>query len=195
MRSTQRNLFDQLQSPSEKREQKRRVTHGGEISRGKRKLKRPLSTKQWIHLVLKSDKANGKLSLLAARNAKWIDRLINTKARKFGVEVKDFVNMGNHIHFEIRIINRMGFQNFLRSVTTMIARHVTGARKGKKFGKFWKDLAFTRVITSYMELSHLQKYFTGNRIQLRRGYRARTRYLDSADEWIASLRREPKKIS
>ncbi len=188
MRTTQRNLFDQLQSPSEKRAQARRYKHGGELSKGKRKLRRPLATKSWIHLILESDRAKGKLSMLAERNAKWIDQLVRTKAKKFGVEIKDLVNMGNHIHFEIRIINRRSFQNFLRSITSLIARHVTGARKGVKFGKFWGALAYTRVLTSYLEITQLEKYFMANRVQLRRGYAARTRYLDSANEWIRSLR-------
>ena len=188
MRATQKSLFDQLATPSAKREQKRRLVHGGEKSKGKRKLKRPLATKQWMHLVLSSGVARCKLSMLARDNAKWIDQLLKSKAKKFAVEIKDFVNMGNHIHLQIRITNRKAFQNFLRSITSLIARHVTGARKGVSFGKFWKDLAFTRVMTSFLELSQLEKYFMGNRVQLRRGYAARERYLDSANEWIQRLR-------
>ncbi len=126
--------------------------------------------------------------MLAERNARWIEQLLRVKAKKFGVEIKDFVNMGNHIHFQIKIINRKSFQNFLRSITSLVARHVTGARKGVKFGKFWGALAFTRVLTSYIELSQLEKYFMANRIQLRKGYGARTRYLDSANSWIQGLR-------
>ncbi len=188
MRAIQPDLFNQLSSKSEKCEQKRRLIHGGAKSKGKRKLRRPLSTKKWMHLILKSDKAVGKYSMLAERNAKWIDQLIRAKAKKFGVELKDFVNMGNHIHFQIRIVSRESFQNFLRSITNLIARHVTGARKGRKFGKFWQGLAFTRVITSFLELTGLQGYLTGNRVQLRRGYGARERYLASLNRWINSLR-------
>lgn len=188
MKAKQTNLFDQLESKAQKREQKRRLSHGGITSKGKRKLARPLATKKWIHLVLKSDKATGKCSMLSGRNAKWIDELIKLKAKKFGVEIKELVNMGNHIHFQIRIASRAAFQNFLRSITSLIARHVTGARKGKRFGKFWQGLAFTRVISSALELAHLEKYFMGNRIELRRGYGARDRYLKSANRWIKHWR-------
>ena len=188
MRTTQQSLFDRLESPSAKREQKRRVTHGGAKARGKRKTKRPLATKQWMHLVLKANKAVDKYSMLAKRNASWIDRLIKAKAKKFGVELKDFVNMGDHLHLQIRITNREYFQNFLRSITTLIARHVTGARKGKKFGKFWADLAFTRIVTSFIELTQLAYYFTANRVELRSGNGARARYLDGGNEWIRKLR-------
>lgn len=188
----QANLFDYLQTPSAKRHHKRRLTHGGHASRSKRKLRRPLATKKWIHLVLKSNKASGKLSMLNSRNVDFIDRLITAKAKKFGIEVKDFVNMGNHIHFQIRIATRESFQNFLRSISSLIARHVTGARKGKRFGKFWQDLAFTRVISSAFELTGLERYLLANKIQRKRGYAARERYLASLNTWMKSLKAAPR---
>lgn len=187
MRTTQRNLFDQLQVPSEKREQKRRLTHGGAETKGKRKSRRPLATKKWIHLTLKSEVAKGKLSMLAQRNAKWINQLIKDKAMKFGVEVKEFVNMGNHIHFKLRITSRKLFQNFLRSVTTLIARFVTGARKGKSFGKFWQGLAFTRIVETSFEEWQLRGYFTANRIQRQHGYEAREKYLKKNNSMLKRI--------
>ena len=126
--------------------------------------------------------------MLSARNVEFIDKLVAVKARKFGVEVKDFVNMGNHIHFQLRIVSRVGFQNFLRSISNLIARHVTGARKGKPFGKFWQGLAFTRVITSYFELTGFERYLLANKIERKRGYKARERYLASLNRWMNSLR-------
>lgn len=188
MRAIQPDLFNLLTSKSETREQKRRLSHGGMKSKGTRKLKRPLSTKKWIHLILKSDKAVGKLSLLSQRNAKWIDQLVRVKAKKFGVEIKDLVNVGNHLHFQIKIVSRENFQNFLRSITNLIARHVTGARKGNRFGRFWQGLAFTRVITSFIELTQLAYYFTANKVESRRGYASRKCYLDSANAYIGRLR-------
>lgn len=177
MRVTQQSLFNQINSKSQKREQERRLTHGGEKSKGKRKLKRPLATKKWIHLTLKSNVAKGKLSMLAANNVKWIDTLVKAKANKFGVEIKELVNMGNHLHFQIRIANREKFQNFLRSITNLIARYVTGARKGKRFGKFWSSLAYTRVLTSSFEVWGLRDYLTGNRVERQHGFTARESFL------------------
>lgn len=192
MRAVQPDLFNQFTSKAEKREHKRRLTHGGVKSKGKRKLRRPLSTKKWMHLILKSDRAAGKYSMLSQRNSRWIDQLIRAKAKKFGVELKDFVNMGNHIHFQLRVVSRESFQNFLRSITNLIARYVTGARRGVRFGRFWQGLAFTRVITSFIELTQLDYYFTANKVEARRGYGSRQRYLDSANAYITSLRFRPK---
>lgn len=167
MRSAQRSLFDKLETKSQKRAQSRRLRHGGDSSIGKRKLARPLATKKWIHLTLKSDLARGHRSLL--HYSKWIDSILTIKAKKFGLEIRDFVNMGNHLHIKLRAVSRIGFQNFLRSVTSLIARKVTGARKGKPFGKFWNSLAFTRVLTTSFEVLDLSYYFEANRVHLRKG--------------------------
>lgn len=188
MRARQPDLFYQLTSKSVKREQKRRTLHGGQSAKGKRKLQRPLATKKWIHLVLKSQKAQGKFSMLTAQNAAFIEKLVKIKSKKFSVEIKEFVNMGNHIHFQIRISTREGFQNFLRSITSLIARHVTGAKKGKRFGKFWQGLAFTRIISTYFELTGFERYLLANKIERKRGYNARERYLVSLNKWMNSLR-------
>ena len=115
--------------------------------------------------------------MLAPRNVNWIAKLLPVKAKKFGVELKEFVNMGDHIHFEIRILNRRCFQNFLRSITSLIARHVTGARKGVRFGRFWEGLAFTRVVETSFEEWKLREYFIANRVERQHGYEAREKYL------------------
>ena len=184
MKATQQSLFDRLETKAQKREHAKRVTHGGTSSKGKRKLRRPLATKKWIHLIMKSDKAFGQLSMLNAKNSKFIDKVVVEKARKFKVELKDFVNMGNHIHFEIRARRREDFQNFLRSISSLIARFVTGARKGKAFGRFWQALAFTRVIQTGIELMGLEGYFIGNTIEKRHGREAREVYLRAFNRWL-----------
>ncbi len=188
MKATQQSLFDQLETKAQKREHAKRVTHGGASSKGKRKLRRPLATKKWIHLIMKSDKAFGRLSMLHTRNCNFIDKTVIEKARKFKVELKDFVNMGNHIHFEIRVRRREDFQNFLRSISTLIARHVTGARKGNAFGRFWEALAFTRIIQTGIELMGVEGYLLGNKIEKRHGREAREVYLRAFNRWLKGFK-------
>lgn len=96
--------------------------------------------------------------------------------------------MGNHIHFQIRISDRKNFQNFLRSITSLIARHVTGARRGMSFGKFWQALAFTRVLATSFEVWGLRDYLTGNRVERQHGYSSREAYLARA---VAERKRVP----
>jgi hypothetical protein len=108
------------------------TAHGGELAKGCRKTKRPLSTKHSLHLVLKSKKAVGQHSLI--RHHEAIRTILHKYGKRYGVKIQDSVNMGNHIHLKIKITDRKYFQNFLRTVTALIARKVTGASKSKKFG-------------------------------------------------------------
>lgn len=183
------------ENQNEWRELNRR-SHGGSLSQGVRKRRRPLSVKNWIHLVLKSQHATGRRSLLAARNKIFIDGVLKAKAKKFGIKLKECVNVGNHLHIVIRIGHRANFGKFLKSVTALIARHVTGARRGNPFGRFWEGLAFTRVLSSRLEAYQLQGYMTANRIEASRpgehGRLNREKWLRHFNRQIWLLKTQPK---
>jgi hypothetical protein len=170
-----------------------RRTHGGMTAKGCRKQRRPLATKKWIHVVLKSDRAVGGRSFLAAKNKVFVERLLKQKARKFGVAIADFANVGNHLHLKIRIADRLEFGKFLKSVTSQIARFVTGARRGHPFGRFWQGLAYTRVLSSRYEELQLRGYIAANRLEAAlpgsRGREAREKWLDEFNRHIRRLRR------
>lgn len=191
MRASQQSLFDRFESKAKKREYAKRVTHGGVSSVGKRKLRRPLATKKWMHLILKSDKAFGPFSMLRAKNNAFVSKLVVKKARQFRIELKDLVNMGNHIHFQIRVSRREDFQNFLRSICALIARFVTGAKKGKAFEKFWQALAFTRIVETGIELMGLEGYLLANKIERRHGKEARDIYLRAFNNWLSRIKVRP----
>ena len=161
------------------------TSHGGAPSKGKRKGARPLDRKKWIHMILKSSKAKGPMSFHNPKHKQWIEDLIREKAKKFGVQIADMVNVGNHFHYKIKIHNRELFQNFLKSITSLIARQVTGAKKGNPFGQFWDGLAFTRVLKSSFEELQLRGYFQANRIQVKDSYMAREGFLDGFNQWLA----------
>ncbi len=165
-----------------------RTAHGGTESKGKRKEFRPLSTKHTIHLVLKSDKARGQFSFLTHKNKPLVDTLLKSKAKKFGVRIAEYVNVGNHLHIKIRISSREAFQKFLKSITTLIARKITGAKKGKRFGRFWQGLAFTRVLRSAFEELQLKGYFEANRRQASHSYRERDLFLTEFNLWVQKLK-------
>jgi hypothetical protein len=169
-----------------------RTIHGGTNSKGHRKEERPFSSKKWAHLVLKSEKAKGKLSFLAAKNQVWIRQHIDEMARRFGVKIGDYANVGNHLHIKTRASSRLQFQKFLKATTGRIAAHVTGAKKGKKFGKFWQGLAYTRVLKSRFEELRLSGYFAANRVESKNGYQMREDFLDDFNAWLEKLRRKPK---
>ncbi len=145
------------------------AAHGGALTLGLRKVHRPLDPKKPLHLILKSSRARGEWSLLRHRNRNWVERLISMKAKHFGVQVRGFVNVGNHLHLKLKIRDRAGFQKFLKSVTTQIARHVTGARRGAPKGKFWDALAFTKVIRVWRQEQVLDRYLHANQVEVWHG--------------------------
>lgn len=99
------------------------------------------------------------------KNKSMVEKLIQEKSKKFHVKIADIVNMGNHLHIKLKIVSRLSFQKFLISITGLIARKITGARRGKTFGKFWQGLAFTRVVKTSLEELQLRGYFEANRRQ------------------------------
>ena len=123
------------------------LVHGGEYSVGKRKKSRPVTTKRPMHITMRSSEARGKLSFRHARNLAFIRNLLPHVARKWGIKIYQLSINGNHLHFLLKASHRKGFQNFMRVVSAQIATFVTGAKKGKPFGKrFWDLPAFSRVV-------------------------------------------------
>lgn len=141
---------------------KQELRHGGGLRNGKRKTIRPLDTKRPIHLVMKSERANGKCSLLHPTNKKNVDMLLQKFSHKFNVRILRAANVGNHLHLVVKTKTRANFQNFLRTITGRIAIAITGAQKGIKQAKFWSELAFTKVITWGKELNNVMNYLNFN---------------------------------
>lgn len=193
MRSQQTNLFDYFDT-SKTRKRYGRTQHGGAETKGHRKLERPLSTTRTIHLVLKSHKAKGTLSFLNAKNKTLVESIIREKAEKFGVKIAEFANVGNHVHLKIRITSRETFGSFLRSVTTLIARRMTGACRGKPFGSFWQGQAFTRILVSRFEELNLYGYIKANQIEASQSKTARERYLCQFNAWVYRERIKAKSL-
>lgn len=184
---TQLNLFDYHKTKDTKRKYGR-TWHGGSETKSHRKNYRPLSEKKWTHLVLKSHKAKGSWSFLTPKNQILIRQILKEKANKWGIQISEVVNVGNHLHIKLKFKYREGFQNFLRSVTALIARKITKARRGVKTGKFWQGLAFTRVIKTRLEEMQLKGYFKANRVQAAKGTLAREEFLDKFNAWVYRLR-------
>ncbi|HLD99923.1 MAG TPA: transposase, partial [Bdellovibrionota bacterium] len=121
--------------------------HGGNHSKGIRKTRRPIDLKSPVHLVIRSSRAKGAWSMLHPRHVEHIDRAAQKIARRHGVQLWRYSNVGNHLHLLVKTRTRTGFQNFLRELTGTVASIVTGAKKGNPVGKFWDSLAYTRIVT------------------------------------------------
>ena len=165
----------------------KRATHGGVSLKKRRKVQRPLVAGLVTHVVLKSSKAKGNLSFY--KHKQLVSKLLKEKSKKFFVEILDWVNMGNHLHLKVRFKDRKMMGQFLKSFTALLARKITGAKKGNKFGRFWDGLAYTRVLLSKLEELSLKIYFEGNHRERELGYSERTRYLKQFNQWIYRLRK------
>lgn len=139
--------------------------HGGSLNNGKRKEARPLSTKRPIHAVLRSSRARGHWSFLHTQNRARVERLVRNSGRKFDVKIEGLANSGNHLHLIVRGKTRLGLQNFFRTLPALLARAVTGAKKGTPKGKFWDSLLYTRLVTWGAELVALRRYLLRNDLE------------------------------
>lgn len=119
-----------------------------------------------------------------------VENIIKVQATRFGVKIAEFANVGNHLHLCLRFTSRPAFKDFLRSTCALIARKITGARRGHPFGKFWDDLAFTRVVVVRIAERILKNYIEANVVEGAWGKEARENYLRWATierkKWIAA---------
>lgn len=111
--------------------------------------------------------------MLRPEHCKKVDRILKSQSRKHFVKVCEYVNVGNHLHLKIKARTRPSFQAFLISTTALIARAITGAKKGQAKGRFWDALAFTRVLTTRFEEWGLAKYFDANAFEAKFGHEIR----------------------
>jgi REP element-mobilizing transposase RayT len=142
-----------------------RTEHGGAVRSGMRKLERPVSGRKPMHVTLHSKRAKGPWSM--RRHERGVLQALRACARRSGVRVYDFANVGSHLHLLVRARNRDTFQAFLRSFAGIVARVVTGARRGRPApgGRFWSALAWSRVITWGREYWTVRHYIFRNEIE------------------------------
>lgn len=154
------------------------ATLGGTKGTGHAKRARPLAPRATYHIVLRSDKARGPLNMLRKNHKQRIEKVIRQQARRFFVRIEGYANVGNHLHIKAFAQEREEFRHFLRTITCLIARKVTGAARGNKFGRFWDGLVFTRIVRTFTEHEILQRYIFANILQADCGPTARQNYLE-----------------
>jgi hypothetical protein len=163
-------------------EPKSESSYGG--SKTKRIQRRPVIPRRAHHITLRATQARGEWSFLRPKNYALVRTLLRRQAKRHFVALESFVNVGNHIHLKVRPQTRRGFADFLRSVTCLIARGVTGARKGRPLkARFFDFLAWSRVLTSWTEELRLNRYFDDNALEAALGTEVR-----EADRELRELR-------
>jgi hypothetical protein len=141
-------------------------SYGGELykTRKGRRGPRPIDTRSTMHLVLRSSQARGAWSF--KRHAPMIRRLVDRFAAKNGVKVLSLANVGNHLHFHVKLGNRQTYRPFIRAVTAAIAMAVTGASRVRPLRKrFWDYRPFTRVVQGLRAFLTLKDYIEVNQLE------------------------------
>lgn len=141
---------------------------GGSRLKSHPKTKRPLSTKQAIHLVMKSGHAMGAQSMLHFKHANKIAKLIECTAKTHRIRLYHFVNVGNHLHLVIKLNHQNDFTPFIRALSGLIARLVLKAERGAaKNIQFWLARPFTRIIAWGADYKNVRLYMQKNIKQAR----------------------------
>ncbi len=140
---------------------------GGAGLKGNPKEKRPFSRKHLIHVIFKSSRARGANSFLAPRNAKRVNQIIRSVGRKTGVEIRDYVNVGNHLHLLIKTHHRLCMSRFLRAVGGLLPRLILGCEKGRPLVEpFWDGRPYSKIVAGGLRsFRQIQNYFSKNRRQ------------------------------
>src|SRR6266404_7413017 len=154
----QRSLF-----PHDVHAELARTEHGGAVRRRRRKLERPVSVRRPMHVVLSSHRARGPLSLREHDRA--VRDALRAMAHRFGIRIYDFANVGTHLHLLIRARRRESFQGFLRSFAGIVARRVTGARRGHPSGPFFSGIAWSRIVGWGRDYLGVRHYVFRNQIE------------------------------
>lgn len=148
------------------------LSYGGLLLRtrkGRSAGGRPLSTRDSLHLVLRSFQAKGEWSLRHPKNKRRVLAIVQKFATKYAIDIKSMANVGNHLHFHIQLKHREGYKPFIRAITGAIAMAVTGAsrwrrnflKRTKKL-KFWDYRPFTRVVRGFRAVIALKDYIQIN---------------------------------
>lgn len=129
---------------------------------------RPLSTKNFLHIVLKSDVAKkteiNDLRLTSKRLK--VAAIIKGRATDFGVRIHSQAIASNHIHLLISFKSRKKYMQWIRRLTGLIARLMLGAEKGKPSQtSFWSYRPFTRIVYWGRDFRAVSAYIGRNMLE------------------------------
>jgi len=127
---------------------------------------RPISSRETMHLILKSSRAQGDWSFRAPKNRQKVLSLLSKFASRNAVKILSVANASNHLHIHLRLTSRHLYRAFIRGVTSAVAMAVTGASRWKKVGgKFWDYRPFSRVVRGWKAFLALKDYLHVNQLE------------------------------
>lgn len=112
---------------------KQPVAFGGSLLKSNPKVARPLATRLPIHLTLKAARGGMRQPITFGK----VDALVYKTAKKYGVKIYRYANVGDHLHAVIKLTRRELWAAFIRELTSKIVALV---------GFKWKHRPHTRII-------------------------------------------------
>ena len=147
--------------------------HGGSLGLGKRRRRRKMNLKTPLHLVMRSDFAYGRRSLL--RHRPLIEKILRKAQTRFSVRIYERAIVSNHIHLLVKGKSREGLQNFFRVVAGHIAQDIlrefpimeverrrAGGAPREGANKFWQTRIYSRIVSWGREFKAVKKYVLNN---------------------------------
>jgi len=132
---------------------------GGSLLKGKRKTARPLSTKNPIHLVLKS--TGGRYFQPTSRK---LEKIFRVQASHYGIKIYDLALNWSHIHALITIPSRQAYLAFIRTLTSALVR-VLAKLTGQSLEGLFDLRPFTRILSWGREFTSVKGYLELNQME------------------------------
>ncbi|MEK6556190.1 MAG: transposase [Bdellovibrionota bacterium] len=127
---------------------------------------RPITTRQTMHLVLKSKQAKGDWSFLKPRNKAIIAVLLKKYSKVFGVKIFSSANVGNHLHLHAKFHSHHAYKSFIRVLSGAIALKITGASKINKLkDRFWTQTPYSRFVFGVKDFLRISDYIKVNQLE------------------------------
>lgn len=134
---------------------------GSLLDKGNPRGKRPLSTKKPIHVTMRSTTAVGRRSLLNRYASQITQSTLAECAKKAGVRIYRYQNVGNHIHLVIRLHHRQSWSRFIRSFTSLLKLRLEQLWR-ESISRLFDLRPFTRVCSWGREFKTLSDYALKN---------------------------------
>lgn len=147
---------------------------GGSLSLGKRRSRRPINTKNPLHITLRSDLAKGQRSLV--KHKILIRKTALKASKRFRVQIYEKAICGNHLHLLVRGKSKTDIQNFFRVLAGHIAQEILkqfplsdkerggalkkGCKKNQR--KFWSVLLYSRIVSWGKDFNNVTNYIIQN---------------------------------
>jgi REP element-mobilizing transposase RayT len=149
-KAKQLSLFNEMQVSK---------TFGGQSLVGKRKSKRPLSTKLPIHLILRANQQvkRKQVAKVFSFRGKKNNFILNSVAKRFQVKVYQSVFNHTHLHLIIVIPSRHAYIGFVRILSAKLSG-LAGLPKGQLFAL----RPYTRIASWGRQFQKLINYMKKN---------------------------------